>query len=373
MSTSSARVCAKVLLAVAAFIPAAARAQADASSISIHGYLTQAYGASGNGLVMGLSSDGTTDYRRAAVVARYQATPKDHFVVQVGHRRLGDSPTMAFEDNLKLDMAFYERRFDMGTRLRVGKSLLPFGILNEVRYAGTVLPLYRAPFTVYGEGMYTSETIDGVVLSHRFRSGEPWGISIDAFGGSFGLLESGVEFAPPPAPPRYTSGEMQAKNVVGGQVWMTTPVDGLRFGAGGRSERDFGGIYPRPGGAAMSQWSASMDGTFERWQLRVEAVRINTSGILYDAAYAQIGVRPLPWLSLNVQSELADLTFDFAPADPMKLARDNAASINLHLGPTMVLKLEAHRTRGFAYEELVDVSGGPLRGSYFISSFSVGF
>src|SRR5690349_24364370 len=103
--------------------------------LSIHGYLTEAYGVAYGGRVLGLDADGTADYRRAAILARYSIAPTDAFVVQVAQRRLGDSPTMQFEQDLKLDMAFYQHRFANGTVVRVGKTVLPFGIFNETRYA----------------------------------------------------------------------------------------------------------------------------------------------------------------------------------------------------------------------------------------------
>src|SRR6185503_1142268 len=166
---------------VAAIAPLAAQQPA---AFSIHGYLTQGYGFSSGGLVTGLSKEGTSDYRRAAVLARYIPSPSNSFVVQLAHRRLGDSPTMAYEQDVKLDMAFYEHKFRDGTRVRFGKTVMPFGIYNEIRYAGTLMPFYRAPLSVYWEGTYTSETVDGAMVSRQFRTGETWELTADVFGGS---------------------------------------------------------------------------------------------------------------------------------------------------------------------------------------------
>jgi hypothetical protein len=351
----------------------AARAQdSPPSRLSVHGYLTQAYGQSERGLVMGLSEEGTTDYRRAAVVARYAFTPKDALVVQLANRRLGDSPTMEFEeDGLKLDMAFYERRFDTGTRLRVGKSVLPYGIYNEIRYAGPLLPFYRAPFTFYAEGTYSSETIDGVIVSQAWRAGEPWEVTLDGYAGNFALLE----FAAIPTGPTtasYVGAEIQAKNALGGQLWISTPVSGLRLGASGRTEEHFGGVFPRPNGISATTFAGSLDGSFERWQLRAEASRIKTYGVIVETGYAQLGVRPRSWLGVNAQMEHSDFKFD-APPTEIEMARDVAAGVNFYFTPLTVLKLEWHHTKGFAYEEVVNMSGPPIRGSYLITSFSVAF
>jgi hypothetical protein len=158
------------------FLPASAMLaqEESATSLSIHGYLTQAYGMSSGDTIMGLTREGTFDYRRAAILVRFGMTSKDFMVVQVAHRRLGGSPTMAFEEPIKVDMAFYERRFHNGASVRVGKTSLPMGIYNDIRYVGTLLPFYRAPFSIYNEGSRVSETIDGVVARKEFRSGEAW-------------------------------------------------------------------------------------------------------------------------------------------------------------------------------------------------------
>jgi hypothetical protein len=68
-----------------------AAAQSANGSLAVHGYLTQGYGFTSRDTVMRLTPEGTSDYRRAAVVARYGVTPKDYFVVQLAHRRLATS------------------------------------------------------------------------------------------------------------------------------------------------------------------------------------------------------------------------------------------------------------------------------------------
>ena len=142
----------------------------NADKLSIHGYLTQGYAVSDSAHVEGIPKEGTTDYRRAALLMRYATTSSDNFVIQLAHRRLGNSPSMQFEPDVKVDWAYYEHTFSgPSTRLRVGKSPIPFGIYNEVRYVGTQLPFYRAPYAMYHEGIYTAETVDGVsVLQPRF-------------------------------------------------------------------------------------------------------------------------------------------------------------------------------------------------------------
>ena len=372
------RNCPRLLALLCIALPLALSAQEFKPQVTIHGYLTQAYGISDRYPTFGLTKEGTADYRRVAVLARYALTSVDNFVVQIAHRRLGDSPTMQFEENVKLDMAFYQRRFSNGTKLRVGKVAMPFGVYNEVRYAGTLTPFFRAPFVIYRDGMYTSETVDGASVSHVLRSGEPWEVSLDAYGGSFEQVEFGAVFAAGSAP-LYTGAVMKSKNVLGGQVWLATPLEGLRVGVSGRRQDDIGGLYQRPAGGAHGKiWNASVDGNFERIQLRAERMRMKTYGFEVTAKYAQVGVRVLPWLALNAQAEVRDEMLRFTPTTPwfdLKAGRDNAVGVNFHLLDDTVFKLEAHTSKGYGYmyEQVVDISAPALHGAYYISSFSVSF
>jgi len=347
-----------------------------ASALSIHGYLTQAYGFTSHDTFMGLTPQGTTDYPRAAVVARYAPTALHAFVVQLGHRRLGDSPTMKFEDTVKLDMAFYEHRFAFGTTLRAGKSVLPGGTCSEVRYVGALLPFFRAPLSVYSEGSYVSETINGVVLSHRLRAGEPWELSSDLYAGDFGLLEFGPVFSPT-GPPTYQGARMQSKNVLGGQFWLTTPIEGLRIGAGGRRKDDYGGVNAanRGAGRVVADVNGGVDAHFDRWQFRAETDRITAKYLNVKAEYAQLGVTPMSWLSVNVQREFVEVHVATPPAPMLrvKFDRDDAIGVNFMLDSRTTLKFEQHRSLGFNYEQVVNPFGPRIKGSYFITSISTSF
>jgi hypothetical protein len=358
-------------------LPTLASAQAISDKLSVHGYLTQAYGIADRYLSLGVSRDGTSDLRRAAILGRYSMTASDNVVVQVAHRRLGDSPTNQFEESVKLDMAFYEHRFPAGTSARVGKMALPWGIYNEIRYAGTLTPFYRAPFVIYRDGTYTSETIDGVGVSHNLRAGEPWELALDGYAGGFEQVEFGAIF-PQNAAPSYVGAILKSKNVVGGRAWLTTPVTGLRVGLSGRRQTDVGGIYDRPGGASGKLWNASLDGSFDRWMIRAERQHMKTFGFEMTAMYAQAGVDVLPWLTLNAQTELRDERLRYTPTSPwldVKAGREHAFGTNFHLSTNSVLKLEAHALKGygFLYEQIVDASKPPLMSSSFIASFSISY
>jgi len=368
----SAAVCALLLCPLATRVGAAQ--QVVVQHLTIHGYLTEGYAISRGGLVLGIDNQGTYDYRRAAILGRYQLKPSESFVIQLANRRLGDSPVMRYEQDVKLDLAFYQHNFSRSTMVRLGKMPLPFGIFNEIRYAGTLLPFYRPAFSVYWEGQHTSETVDGALLSHVLRSGEPWSLSVDAYVGSMQYLETGTEVDPATGTPAYRVAPIESRSAAGTQLWLTMPIDGLRVGASVKRHEDEGGLSALPG-LLVVDMLGSIDGAFDRVQLRAEALRSKSTQYRAHAAYALVGVRPHERFAFNVQADRADMIVPGAPymGRSIPYVRDYAASLNVFLDDATVVKLEAHATRGFNVEQVTNYLGTPLSGSYFITSFSVSF
>jgi hypothetical protein len=367
----------------ALFIDASlASAQSDAatsaSKLSIHGYLTQGAAASDSLLVEGIGKSGTTDYRRAALLLRYSQSPNDALVIQVAHRRLGDSPTMAFEENIKVDWAFYERRWNENTRLRVGKAPIPFGIYNETRYAGNLLPFYRAPYAMYFEGAYTSETVDGAVIMQTLLPESSFRTEISAYAGSFDL----TEFTQVPVGPgqfQYAVTRSHARDAVGSQLWMSTPLSGLRVGGGSERATVSDGAISRPGEKqTLDGWHAGVDGTFNRLTTRGEYRHTREgTGLYYNGYYGQAGMRMIGALSLNAQAEASDVQLRKLPQIGdlnLKYNRDYALGVNYAATSQLMLKLEGHKTKGFNVEQGENIiTGKPLDGKYMIASLSFAF
>jgi hypothetical protein len=376
MIMTHARCTAAIALLVGLVPRAAVHAQEGvAGHVELHGYLTQGYGMSRGGLVLGLDSQGTLDYRRAAILARYTINPSDRFVLQIANRRLGDSPAMQFETDVKLDAAYYQHRFADGVVVRIGKMPQPFGIFNDIRYAGTLVPFFRAPFSVYSEGTHTSENIDGAVASKVFFSDAPWSLSTDVFGGSLHFLEFGTVFDPATRALQYRGAPMESGNAFGTQLWLSTPIDGLRLGATGERHWDEGGVFPRPNGELATDWLGSIDGNFEHVQARSEFMYHKTDGFQTRSRYALFGVRPVTWIAVNGQADFMDATIGDAPfaGKTVPTVRDFAGGINIFFDELTVFKAELHKTKGFNLEQATNMLGAPLKGSYFISSFSVSF
>ena len=62
-----------------------------ASKLSVHGFLSLGWGITDGNQNLGLTEDGTAEYRSAALQLRFTATEWDSIVFQTSHERLGES------------------------------------------------------------------------------------------------------------------------------------------------------------------------------------------------------------------------------------------------------------------------------------------
>jgi hypothetical protein len=364
-------------LALGAALPALA--QNIPEKLTIHGYLTQAYAISDGVPSMGMTGEGTSDYRRAALLVRYDASMRDKFIMQLAHRRLGSSPTQAFESDVKLDWAFYEGRFGETARLRVGRVPIPIGIYNETRYVGTLMPFYRAPFAIYSEGSFAAEAIDGVTFTKRFMRDAAYSVEMTAYLGSYGYLESGTMY-PPGGEPVFAVARARANRAGGAWVWLTTPIDGLRIGSGFKRARQSEGLFRAEGVASTDdQYFVSVDASFDRAFVRAESRHDRYEGrSTFDAVVVQTGVQVVRNLWLTAQGEAGKVDLAATPFTPAltvnALHRDYALGVNYPFAPNLLAKLEAHTTRGYNVEMPYSFyNAPPLSGRYLISSLSVSF
>jgi len=368
--------CALVFAALT-FAVSRSAAQTLTDRLVIHGYLTQGYAATNGYMVMGIPDNGTFDYRRAAILLRFKGTPNDAFVIQLANRRLGESPTNALTPDIELDWAFYERRLGDNTTLRLGKAPIPMGISNETRYLGTLLPFYRVPFGFYQEGGFTSETLNGVVLTRKLNPDSKWLVTGSVFGGEFSYLEAVAVPATDSTPSMYIVDKAQARNVLGAQFWLQTPLPGLRVGVGAARRQDVGPLLVSVTGAGATKdvW-ASVDGNFDRLIARAEIrnLRLGRDGMKFRTYYGQVGYRIVESLLVTVQRDV--MTVDYpTPVGAFHLPynQDNGVGIAYTFARNVVGKLEFHDSDGYGVEAVVNYQGPPIQSRYFISSISVSF
>jgi hypothetical protein len=328
--------------------PAAAQS-GTLDRLSVHGFLTQAYGITDGHQYLGLTSNGTADYRVAALQFRYDDGDRDAFVIQLSHERIGRSPMGASEPAVALDWVFYEHRFGDHTVGRVGKIRTPTGIYNEIRDVGVLLPLYRPPTVLYGEQMYTSETVDGVMLGHRLPLGD-WTVEVSGFAGGWEYLQ--IDFTT----------VAKVDKGYGGWIWVETPVQGVRAGGGAiaYTARNIQSADP-DARDHQSMWLAALDGSFLRGFARAEYFRLSFGGdglthVGNAAGYhGEVGIELIPGWSVIGHAEFADLDIDVTSPIPFSVHdnvdRDLGLGIRYQPSPTLAFKLEGHAYRGFRIED----------------------
>lgn len=349
-------------------VPATLPAQLS-SKVTVHGYLTQGWGQSTGTAFYGLSDEGSTDFRYAALQLRYLPTDHDQFVVQLNHRRLGRSQITDFESDVSLNWAFYQRAFSQGTTLKIGRMPIPRGIYNELRSVGVVLPTYRPPVVFYDEGAYYSETIDGAIATHTFAEDSPWSLEANLYVGGWRSLAYDTWS------PEYSIAPVRAENAIGAQLWLSTPVEGLRVGAAAQRHDDKNEGTDLV--TEMKEWHVSLDATRERWFLRSEAQLQNyvDSDKLY-VGYVQLGIKPLERVGITGEiqrSRDTDVQYgEGALPSSYEWHRSDGIALSYSFSPSLVFKLEHHWDRGIQVEQPASPMTPP-KFRYVMASLSASF
>lgn len=364
-------------LALAATASPAA-AQLDLEKLAIHGYLTQGLAASSDRPIVGIPTRVTADYRAAALQFRYSLTPKDGFVLQLNHRRAGVNAVVAAAEQVQLGWAYYQRRLGNGS-IKVGKAPGPIGLYNETRFVGTLIPLYRAPVSLYDEGF---ETLDGVVASQTFGLADGWNLEANAFGGGFDLAQA-VRLRFPVSPTQQMTitrvVQLRSDRLYGGSAWLETPLSGVRVGATALRFKP-NTLVDSLGASTRFPWATayqgSLDVAFARGALRGEYRDLALNGENLYAYYGQGVLNVTERLQLVGQAEFTDRDDPTTPdvTERAQDHRDLAVGVRVALSPNVVFKLEGHEAKGYRSFDEVTVRSEPRkRTTYGIASVSLAF
>jgi hypothetical protein len=367
---------AAALLFIAALPGTLAQAEEAAKprKFSFNAYLTQAWGETDGGRVLGLDEDGTFDYRNAALLARYQLTRNDRFVLQLSHEKIGSSPLGSVRDDVEIDWAFYERLFPHGFEVRIGRVPIPFGVYNEIRDVGTLLEFYRPPVGIYFEGAFSSEAVDGLVVSKEFFSDSSWALGVDLYAGSWDR----PEFLTP------TLYEGEAKQGRGAQLWLGTPLEGLRFGFAFQrfNQADAAVFFRNPDSSRFDVYLASADLDLERLVLRAEAQLIETSFSFVpeadiEARYGLAGWRFTPEFEAYAMFETSSSTFHFGNGFPSSTFgpqyEDKAISMVYRFHPKALVRVEAHHYETTSADVPVPAGQASVITDFAIVSFTLSY
>jgi hypothetical protein len=347
-----------------------AEAQSGTDQVTFYGFLNQAYGVSGEQRIQGLTKDPTTDYRAAALQARFAISPVDNFVVQAVTRPLGVSPAGEQPGAVTLDWAFYQHRFEHAS-LRVGRVPAPFGFLAEIREVGTLLPFYRAPATYYVNSFRSSDGFS--VINEMSIAGGM--LETNLYGG--GTSGSVVTYLPPNFPIPSVTTKLRFERNLGVQFVYTTPIEGIRLLGGYSALRALDTVTVQPPPAIkVSLADAGVEARFDRAFARGE-IRWAKNGpdINQKNYYAQAGVRPIKNLWINAQGDFGE-TANRVPGTDNFVGRlmsaDRALSLSYQFAPNIVTKLERHWAQG-GIDGFFNPTGPLPNAFYSIASLAVSF
>ncbi len=186
-----------------ALIASGASAGSLSDGISINGFGHQSWVKTDtNTYIVANSADGSV--RDYVMGLTFTAKPSDRVYVR--------AQILHGPDGLNLDWGFGEYHFNDNVGFKAGKVKLPFGLYTQTMDVKALQPFAFLPgIYFYGVNSYNGFGLFG---SHELENG--WGGEVELYGG-----ESPT-----------AAGDGTLEDFVGGQVWVTPPVDGLKFGAG---------------------------------------------------------------------------------------------------------------------------------------------
>jgi hypothetical protein len=351
----------RIIVTLALAAPLAAQETPDwFSKFSVHGYVSQAYAVAEDHQILGIPTDGTTDYRDLALQLRYDQDKRNTFVLQLRQERLGESP-YADEDDVSLDWAFYQHNFSDRLSLKAGRIPLPLGIFNEAGGAATTSPFFRPPHELYRR-QYTSKTLEGVLSTFTLGGPGAWTFDVDAYAGQWVLDQWG------------NNGERaDAREAWGGQVWANSPLPGVRIGGGAYRCT----VEPPAGTAAdYFMFHSSVEGDFNHWRLAIEYLGGNLDEYgRYRAWYGQVGYQLTTAFSVHVRGAKARLNLPInGHMLSANVSEDLGIALNYAFHPSLMLKLEGHTNEGLLREDIPqNLYGPPSQTRYLIASVVASF
>jgi hypothetical protein len=354
------RLAAPAVLAVSllAAVPARAVDVAD-GTLSVNGFGQAGYGrTNGNTFLVG-NEEG--QYQNSTLALTVTARPAERLTVagQLFFDASGEAAA---------DWAFAEWSASDLLRLRVGKIKQPLGLSMEVLDVGTLRPFFTLPVSIYGPANMGAEAYYGAGITGEAELGA-WGLGYDLYGGEIVMhmyqpFELAV--AAPGGPWDFSTAEHEeanARNVIGGRVTLTTPLDGLSFRAsafsGTRTEIE--------GGTAVEKLRTTVVGVsaeyaVDRFALRGELFRESegdfetaVAGYVEGAAFVTERLQ----LAARVEGLQLDAE-DFTGPPSLLRHREAAVGVNYWLRPELVFKVSFHAIKGNRFAVPSGAASGPL-------------
>lgn len=317
-----------------------------ASRFSFFGSVSFGYGETDGIKYRGVDEDGSADLRNIALQVRSSLGKTDEIVVQLAHEKVGTSPTNDFRNDVELDWLFWAHTFSDGTRLRLGRVPLPIGFYNEVKDIGTALPFYRPSGNFYGEGTWTSDSVDGLALTRDLFEVNGWAVSGDLYYGEWERIETDGN--------TLTFGEADISDALGFYTWLESPNSRFRLGLGANRFEAEGGVFLAPGATDDEKTRyLSLEAGSEALTFRFEMSRRTFTGGYWQPYYLELVYRVNERFRIAGLYDVGHLRFEipfFATFDDT-IEESRGLSFSYFLRPNVVLKLEQHFMEGYGQIE----------------------
>lgn len=257
---------------------------------------------------------------------------------------------------VRMDWAFVDYRFNASTVGRAGRIKLPVGLYNEIIDAKFLQLSTEAPFVYQGPVGIAPESFNGMSVNSDFQFGAT-GLSVDLYVGQ--TAKSSED------PTRASS------NLAGARVTVQTPINGLRLMASGYRNRFVDQADPlAPTKQTQDTWVLSSEYKNERVDLKAEYATSKIGGVQKRAWYIQSGYSISESWQPYVRYDA--LTTDTSlGSDPAYYQKDVVVGVNYMINSSLSVRGENHWNRGYA----LPVAGGTVapgdgkpRWSYFTAS-----
>lgn len=153
--------------------------------------------------------------------------------------RFSAGQSFSFEDGqlkIELDLAGAQWTPNRWFSLRAGRILSPFGVYTEVFRVGTLRPFGVLPTSIYANAGAITQSYDGIELAFTLETETGWRARLAVIGGraeisrDFGIArvaEANFNF-----PPGTIQSKVTMDLMLGAQLVLDTPIDGLGFAYG---------------------------------------------------------------------------------------------------------------------------------------------
>lgn len=319
-------------------------------NVAIHGFGGWAYGKTDNdNRYLTGNHDGSYDYINLSL--NITAKPYENLCMHV---------QPSFNEDLdgsdvELDYAFAEWSFSDAFNLRVGKVKAPSMLYTEVYDVGTIRPFFFLPQAIYQELAAEAYKGAGVTGTVFFESG--WDVVYDLYGGKLTLQS--VPFLDLETF-RFDSATPVVNDMVGGRLFMHTPLDGFNFGLSSYT----GDVDLKIGRLDLSDRYTGVAVSAEYitgpWWIRGEYLTQQQSPkVTINTIYTEVAYQFMENWQAAIRYEIADFgipDLDALYPESYLEHREIVLGLNYWLNPNLVFKFSCHMVEGnrFAVPETIE-------------------